>query len=162
MRVHCHCPFRRLRRVALRRPIVDYSPQRCPMLTRPLIFARLALAVEAILRFVHSQSRRSKETSRATIQRFRMVQTEKVDPAATVKYCLTVQTARNRQVRRALDYYNFDAILAVRSMEVSTGFSETHMFFGIGSATCHCQPAALGSAAISSKKNKRQQLAFKN
>jgi hypothetical protein len=34
-------------------------------------------------------------------------------PAATVKQYLTVQTEGNRQVRRAIDHYNLDAILAV-------------------------------------------------
>jgi len=36
-----------------------------------------------------------------------------LDPAATVKQYLTVQTEGNRQVRRALDHYNLDIILAV-------------------------------------------------
>ncbi len=36
-----------------------------------------------------------------------------LDPAATVKQYLTVQTEGSRQVRRAIDYYNLDAILAV-------------------------------------------------
>lgn len=36
-----------------------------------------------------------------------------LDPAATVKQYLTVQTEGARQVRRAIDHYNLDAILAV-------------------------------------------------
>ena len=36
-----------------------------------------------------------------------------LDPAATVKQYLTVQTEGQRQVRRAIDHYNLDAILAV-------------------------------------------------
>jgi hypothetical protein len=36
-----------------------------------------------------------------------------LDPAATVKHYLTVQTEGRRQVRRAIDHYNLDAILAV-------------------------------------------------
>ncbi len=36
-----------------------------------------------------------------------------LDPSATVKQYLTVQTEGNRQVRRAIDHYNLDAILAV-------------------------------------------------
>lgn len=36
-----------------------------------------------------------------------------LDPAATVKQYLTVQTEGSRQVRRAIDHYNLDAILAV-------------------------------------------------
>jgi hypothetical protein len=35
------------------------------------------------------------------------------DPAATVKQYLTVQTEGNRQVQRAIDYYNLAVILAV-------------------------------------------------
>lgn len=36
-----------------------------------------------------------------------------LDPAATVKQYLTVQAEGSRQVRRAIDHYNLDAILAV-------------------------------------------------
>jgi hypothetical protein len=36
-----------------------------------------------------------------------------LDPSATVKQYLTVQMEGNRQVRRAIDHYNLDAILAV-------------------------------------------------
>jgi len=36
-----------------------------------------------------------------------------LDPSATVKQYLTVQTEGNRQVRRAIDHYNLDVILAV-------------------------------------------------
>lgn len=36
-----------------------------------------------------------------------------LDPAATVKQFLTVQTEGSRQVRRAIDHYNLDAIVAV-------------------------------------------------
>ncbi|MEX1229170.1 MAG: RhuM family protein [Planctomycetaceae bacterium] len=36
-----------------------------------------------------------------------------LDPAATVKQYLTVQTEGNRQVRRAIDHYNLEAILAI-------------------------------------------------
>jgi hypothetical protein len=38
---------------------------------------------------------------------------QELDPAATVKQYLTVQTEGQRQVRRAIDHYNLDAILAV-------------------------------------------------
>jgi len=36
-----------------------------------------------------------------------------LDPSATVKQYLTVQTEGRRQVRRAIDHYNLDVILAV-------------------------------------------------
>lgn len=36
-----------------------------------------------------------------------------LDPAVTVKQYLTVQTEGSSQVRRAIDYYNLEAILAV-------------------------------------------------
>lgn len=36
-----------------------------------------------------------------------------LDPEATVKKSLTVRTEGNRQVRRALDYYNLDVILSI-------------------------------------------------
>ena len=36
-----------------------------------------------------------------------------LDPSATVKQYLTVQTEGSRQVRRAIDHYNLDVILAV-------------------------------------------------
>ena len=38
---------------------------------------------------------------------------QELDPATTVKQYLTVQTEGQRQVRRAIDHYNLDAILAV-------------------------------------------------
>ena len=36
-----------------------------------------------------------------------------LDRAATVKYCLTVRTEGSRRVRRRIEYYNLDAVLAV-------------------------------------------------
>lgn len=56
-----------------------------------------------------------------------------LDPAATVKQYLTVQTEGNRKVRRAIDHYNLDAILLSRS-----GVDRLFLL--------HCSPAPLLSS----------------